>query len=314
MRTTAARLHQHGGPLRVEAVGLADPRAGEVVVDMAYAGVNPVDGYGVLGRVAADGPLPRTLGGEGSGTVGDRRVVVRGHGLGATRDGLWAVAAVVPDDALVDVPEGVGLAEAAAMGIAGITSWRSVTELGRVTAGDRVLVLGASGGVGSIAVSVAAALGATVWGQTGTEAKAAWVRDRGVVDVVVGGADEVRSQAAAFEPTVVIDPLGGPFTGAAVEVAAPGGRLVVLGTSAGPDGTVPLQAFYRKGLTAFGYGGLREPDAVLTRALQDALAALADGRLQVAVDTTLPLARVGEALDRIAGRRVRGKVLLDLRG
>ncbi len=99
--------------------------------------------------------MPRTLGTEGAGTTDGCPVMARGLGIGTTRDGLWATAAVVPRAALIDVPGGVDLAAAAAMGVAGVTAWRVVTELAQVKPDDTVLVLGATGGVGSIIVSAA---------------------------------------------------------------------------------------------------------------------------------------------------------------
>ena len=98
---------------------------------------------------------PRTLGGEGAGEVDGRLVLVAGEGLGFVRDGVWAQAAIVPRDAVVEVPEGVAAEHAAAMGIAGLTALNCVRALARVTAADRVIVLGASGGVGSMIVSLA---------------------------------------------------------------------------------------------------------------------------------------------------------------
>jgi NADPH2:quinone reductase len=305
-------LVEHGQPLRVEAVDLADPAAGEVVVTMRYAGVNPIDRYGALGRTALDGPVPRTLGMEGAGTVGDRTVVVHGGGLGTARDGLWATAAVVPEPLLVDVPAGVDLPVAASVGIAGVTAWRAVTELGAVTAADRVLVLGASGGVGSIAVSAAHAAGATVCGQTGRDTKVAGIEAQGADRVVVSGADDLVEQLAGFRPTVVIDPLGGAFTGAAVAAMATHGRLVLFGASAGAEGPMPLQLVYRKGLTIVGYGGLLDPDDVLVPWIAETLQAVADGRLRVPIDSIVPLGDVNGALDRLTGRSLEGKVVLDL--
>src|SRR3954453_6070747 len=162
----AARLHSRDTPLVVEEVVLPSPGDGEVRVELAFAGVNPVDSYIARGRVASDGPMPRTVGGEARGLVDGRPVLVTGAGLGSTRDGVWAGAANVPETAVVPLPEGVGLREAAAMGVAGLPSWHTL-QLAGVRSADRVLVLGASGGVGLTTVSLAAALGATVWGQTG---------------------------------------------------------------------------------------------------------------------------------------------------
>lgn len=313
MQARVARLVEHGRPLVVDEVELAQTADDEVVVDMAYGGVNPVDRYGALGRVAPDAPLPRILGSEGSGTVDGRPVLVRGHGLGTSRDGLWATRAVVPAAATVDVPAGVALDAAAAMGVAGVTAWRVVTEKARVTGEDRVLVLGASGGVGSIAVSVAHSLGATVWGQTTSRDKAGWVAQRGADRAVVADAASLAEAVAELRPTVVIDPLGDGFTGAGVEALEPRGRLVIFGTSADTHGDVPLQALYRKSLTVYGYGGLIEIDDVLAGHIADAMDALRDGRLEVVVDRILPLDRVDDAFELLEQRAVQGKLLLDLR-
>jgi NADPH:quinone reductase len=312
MRVRAARLTGHGKPLEVTEVELAEPGPGEVVVEMAYGGVNPVDMYGAQGRVAPDAPVPRTLGGEGAGTVHGRPVMVRGHGLGTSRDGVWARSAVVPEAALVDVPEGVPLAEAAGMGVAGLTAWRTVTELGQVSAGDTVLVLGASGGVGSVIVSLAHGLGATVIGQTGQEESRHFVTQSGADHVVVSHGQDLADQVATFEPNVVFDALGGVFTGQAVEVVRPHGRLVLFGVSAGGEGELPLRAFYRKNLTLHGYGGLIQPDDVMTAATRAALDALSRGEFAIPIDSILPLDQVNEAFTRFQHRRVRGKLILDL--
>lgn len=314
MTIRAARLVGHGMPLRVEELDLPAPGDGEVVVDLAFAGVNPVDRYGALGRVAVDGPVPRTLGTEASGHVNGRPVVVGGHGLGTLRDGLWATRAVVPEESLIDVPPGVLLEHAAAMGIVGATAWRIVTEVARVTRNDRVLVLGASGGVGSIAVSVVRAIGATVWGQTDKSEKADWVRGRGAHRVVTAGPETLAEAVRELRPTVVIDPLGDGFFGAAVESLAERGRLVIFGTSAGDRGDVPLQALYRKGLTVFGYGGLLDDDNTRAHYVAEALEAARNGRLEVVIDRVIPLEQVNEAFELLADRSVQGKLILDLSG
>lgn len=305
MKVRAVRLLSHSEPLAVEEVELAEPGKGEVVVEMAFAGVNPVDRYQAEGRVAQNVPLPRTLGSEGAGTADGRPVMVRGRAL-------WATAAVVAEKALIPVPEGVRLEQAAAMGVAGVTAWRCATEKAAVTAGDRVLVLGASGGVGSMLVSLSRSLGATVWGQTGSGDKADWIRDLGADEVIVGDAERVRRDAGEYRPTVVFDPLGDGYFGAAVEVMAEKGRLVAFGTSAGPTGDVPLQLLYRKALTVHGYGGLIESDEALAGGSREAMQAVADGRMRVEIDRVVPLDRVTEAFALLADRSVRGKVVLGM--
>jgi NADPH:quinone reductase len=313
-RVFAARLAKHGQPLRIEDVELATPSEQEVVLEVAYAGINPVDMYAADGKVAADAPVPRTLGTEGAGTVDGRPVMVRGYGIGTARDGLWARAAVVPRAALVDVPDGVELAAAAAMGVAGVTAWRTVRELAEVSADDTVLVLGASGGVGSVIVSAAHAAGATVIGQTGHSDNSGWIHDRGADQVIVAGAGDLADTAAPLHPTVVFDGLGDGFTGAAIEALEPHGRLVIFGASAGPDGQVSWQSLYGKGIRVLGYAGLLESDEDMSAAIGRALQALAAGELSVPIDSAVPLDQVNEAFDRIEGRSVRGKLVLDTRG
>ena len=314
-RARAARLHAHGKPLVVEEVDVAAPGDEELVVEMAFAGVNPVDRYVAEGRVAPDGPLPRTVGMEGVGRlVADGRpVLVHGGGLSTVRDGAWAERIVAPRLALTDIPAGVDLEAAAAMGVAGVTAWRTATEQARVTADDRVLVLGASGGVGSILVSLCRSLGARVWGQTGNPDKASFITEQGAEEVVTGGADDLVAAVEPLSPTVVFDPLGDGFTPGAIEALAPFGRLVSFGVSAGPMAEINMQVIYRKGLTVFGYGGLIEPPERMQPGKAAALAALADGRLRVAVGEVLPLGRVNDAFAALVDRGVTGKIVLDLR-
>jgi NADPH2:quinone reductase len=311
MRVTAARLVEHGKPVEVEDTDLPGPGDGEVVIEMCYSGVNPVDRYGALGRAAAGAPLPRTLGTEGVGLLDGRPYLVRGHGLGTARDGLWASAAVVPRAALIEVPGGVDLVEAAAVGVAGVTAWRVVTELADIQPHDVVLVLGASGGVGSTVVSAAARLGATVIGQTGSQAKADWVRGRGASRVIVAGADELEQALDGQRPTVVFDPLGGAFTGAAIGPLHQRGRLVLFGTSAGAAGTIPLQSLYRKAAIMQGYAGLIESDETMAMAIRRTLDALANERFSIAVADVLPLSDVSEAFARIEQRVLLGNLVLD---
>jgi NADPH2:quinone reductase len=314
MSTTirAARLHQTGQPLQIDHVELPEPGPDDVRVEIAFAGVNPVDRYVAEGRVAPDGPLPRTLGGEASGTVDDRPVLVVGGGLGARRDGVWAQAAVVPSQLVVDLPEGIELRDAAAMGVAGLTAYKVVRELGAVSREDRVLVLGASGGVGTMIVSLASAAGATVWGQTGSEDKVSLIQGLGADRVLVTGPDELEEALADFAPTVVFDPLGDGFVSGAIEAAALRGRIVSFGTSAGAEVQFNLQSLYRKALSLLGYAGMILGDEERRRGLEAALQALAAGELRVVIDDVLPLQEVNEAFRRLLDRQVQGKLVLAL--
>ena len=309
----AARLHLHGSPLVVEPVSLREPGPDEALVELAYAAINPVDRYVAAGRVAPDASLPRILGSEASGSLDGAPVLVCGHDLGRAKDGLWATAAVVPRAAVTPLPAGVDLKQAAAMGVAGVTAWTVVSQLAKVRPEDRVLVLGASGGVGSIAISLIRSIGAQVWGQTEDAKKRAWISARGADQVVVTGSAGLVEAVAGLNPTVVLDPLGGAYTGPAITALEPFGRLVIFGTSAGLRGEIGIQELYRKALTVRTYSGLIEPSDRLAVGVAGALSALAAGQLRVSVDSVMALAEVNDALARQAGREVLGKLVLDLR-
>jgi NADPH2:quinone reductase len=312
MKTTAARLIEHRAPLRVEDVDLKETGPDEVLVEMAFGGVNPVDRYGAMGLAAPDGPLPRTLGTEGSGIVDGKPVLVHGSGVGTKCDGLWATKAVVPRQSVTEVPDGVELAFAASIGVAGATAWNVVKEVAQTTSEDRVLVLGATGGVGGMIVSLAHSTGATVWGQTRNESNRTWISEMGADGVIISDGTEMAKSAGELSPTVVFDPLGGGFTGQAISVMAEHGRLVLFGTSASQNGELPLQMVYRKGLTIFGYGGLIASQEVLANAKRRALEAVADRSMKVAVTKAFPLSEVNDALSFQAGGSAPGNVLLDL--
>ncbi|MGZ4793617.1 MAG: quinone oxidoreductase family protein, partial [Ilumatobacteraceae bacterium] len=185
----AARLHSIGGTLQLDE--LPDPQAGpgEQLVDIAYASVNPLDVWITQGSVgAAAAHLPWTPGSEATGHVDGRPVLVRGGGLGVVRPGLYCSRIAVPDAWLLPLDSNADLAQVAAMPVAGITAFSALHGRAHVEPEDRVLVLGASGGVGAMAVQLAKAAGATVWGHTGSPAKAAGITANGADNVVVASA------------------------------------------------------------------------------------------------------------------------------
>ena len=307
----AAVLHQIGGTLTVDELPDPAPLDDEVLVEITHASVNPLDiwvGRGAPGTAAAN--LPWIPGTEAAGLHNGLPVLVRGGGIGVIRRGLYATRAVVPPSCLLELPEGTDPVAAAALGVAGITAWHCVQTRGSCGPADRVLVLGASGGVGSLAVQIAKATGATVWGQTTSAAKAAGVMALGADRVVTAEADALEETAAELRPTLVIDGLGGAFTGAAVALLEPFGRLVLYGASAGDDIALSSRGFYRKGVTMVGYTGLLETPQHQAEVLSQLLARVRAGTLRVPTEV-LPLSAAAEAHRRILDRQVEGKLVLD---
>jgi NADPH2:quinone reductase len=237
-------------------------------------------------------------------------VLVNGGGLGTMTDGVWAEAVTAPREVLTPLSPWADLTAAAGLGVAGITAWNTVVESANVTAQDRVLVLGAGGGVGLSIVCLAQSLGATVLGQVGSEPKAEAVRAYGA-QATVADAHALPGAAGDFAPTVIFDPLGGEFTGAALSVLAPRGRHVVFGTSAGAEVQLSLRAFYRTSQRIIGYGGLSLTPEERRTGARAAVAAFEDGRLKVHVGRVIALSAAENVFDALSDRSLAGKLVID---
>lgn len=164
-------------------------------------------------------------------------------------------------------------------------------------------------------ISLCRSEGATsVVGQTAEADNRDWLSRIGATDVVVvSGSAELADQVGELAPTVVFDALGDGFTGQAIASMANHGRLVIFGSSAGTSGELPLLALYRKGITVFGYAGLLASEEELARAKRRAMQAIAERRMHVEIGARFPIERANEAFECLAARKVRGKLVLDLR-
>jgi NADPH2:quinone reductase len=305
----AARLHAFGEPLRLADVPPAAPTQDEVLVRLTHASVNPLD-IRLCEGGAGRPPLPFVPGCDGVGHTDDGPVAVHGDGIGTLRPGTFAERICAPRAAVVPVPDGVDLGSAAAIGLVGATASYVVRQTAGVTAADRVLVLGATGAVGMLAVQVAVATGATVWAHAGRDVPvvAGLGAERTVVTTAAGLRDAVRE----LRPTVVVDGLGGEFTSAAVRSLATGGRLALYGVAAAGRADIDLATVYRRGIAIRGVATRNLPAAATSAALTDCLTLAADGRLRPVVADRVPLAEVNTALDRLAGRGTTGKLLLTI--
>jgi NADPH:quinone reductase len=307
----AARIHEFGGTLQIDDVPEPQPAEDEVVAELRFIGVNPIDVWVTEGTVAGGTQtLPFIPGVEAAGEVDGEPVLAHGGGLGVLRDGLYRERAAVASEAVLALPGGLDPRQAAALGVAGATAWRLVHDVAPITERDRVLVLGATGGVGSLVVQLARAVGVTVWGQTSSAEKASFLEELLVDRAVVASAEDLEREASGLEATVVIDPLGDGFTVAAVRAMAPFGRIVLYGTSAGHRADVDLRALYRKSIRLLTYSGTIEPETSLRQAKEQVLQAVARGDLRVPIDEVLPLEKAAEAHRRIKEKGVRGKLLL----
>ena len=252
-------------------VGIAPEPVGEAI-DVLAAPINPIDLAVSRGALATGHPeLPYVPGCEAVGRTADGRIVwLFGGSLGRTSDGALAERAAVGDAyAVVDVPEGADAALAAGLGIAGLAGWLPFAWRAPLTGGEDVLVLGATGSVGLVAVQTAKLLGAARVVAAGrSSAGLQRAADRGA-DATLQ-LDEASDLVTAFKevfdgdgPSFVFDALWGEPGAAAVLASAPKATIVNLGQSAGATAALSSEAVRFKSLTILGMSVYAVPSDVL---------------------------------------------------
>jgi NADPH:quinone reductase len=233
---------------------------------------------------------------EAVGRAGGRRVYAFGDGLGIARDGALAERTFVAEERLIPIGDEVSDELAVAFGIAGIAGWLAVTERGRVGSGDRVLVLGATGAVGLVAVQAARLAGADRVVAAGRRPeRLARIRELGADTTVelAGDFSAAAKEACGGDgPTVIVDLLWGPPLQTALEAAAPRARVVHIGQSAAPEATLTSAAVRGKQIDLLGFSNFGLPVEELRRGYLELLGHATAGRVRLPVETF--------ALDRIA--------------
>ncbi|MFH8936951.1 NADP-dependent oxidoreductase [Streptomyces griseosporeus] len=297
-----------GGPevLTCTETDVPEPGAGEVLLRVGGAGVNPGDAVLRSGRVPDLVTLPWTPGNDVAGVVehvgpGVTRFAPGDEVYGmlpVSRRGAYAEYTAAPAAALAPKPKNLDLPHAAAVPLAAVTAWTALDALGRVGPGDRVLIHAAAGGVGHVAVQLAAERGAHVIG-TARPAKHDWLGELGADELVDYTAVDFRDAVAPVD--VVLDLVGGAYGGRSLDVLRPGGLLVGAAIDPGVDEAAAAARGLRYAwVTA-------EPSG---QALEPVTERIETGRLRVAVERTYPLAEAAEAHRAIEAKRTTGKLVL----
>jgi len=285
----AMRIHAWKEPPRLADLPEPVRTPGRTLVRMAAATVGHIDRTVWGGHFMNPPDLPYVPGVEAAGIVIEsetfapgERVWVRGAGLGTRFDGTWREIIDAPDAAIGRLPERVPMSLGSAFFSPCTSAWVALHEVARVRAGERVLVSGASGAVGSLAMQLA--------------------RDAGA-EAVAWKPDEPGSNA-----DVLIDTVGGPVLAAALERIEAGGRAVLVGYTAGNQITLDIARFLQRDVSLLPLNMFRR-DAAGRAAAPELLARLADGRLQLQV-TEFPLADASRAMQWITQRGHRGRAVL----
>ena len=305
----AVRQHELGGPevLLVEEVERPEPGPTEVLVRVAAAGVNPVD-WKVRARGGLLGEPPFTVGWDVAGVVEELGFGVTRFEAGDRVFGMprfpreaaaYAEYVASPSRQLAEIPDGLGDVEAAALPLAGLTAWQALVETADVGPASRVLILGAAGGVGHLAVQIAKARGAHVIG-TARAPKHEFLRGLGVDEAVDYTTEAVEDRVRDVD--VVLDLVGGETGERALPTLRDGGLFVAVPSGAGVE---PLRAAAAGRVRVTGI--LVEPDRL---GLEELARLVSRGALRPHVAATFPLADAGRAHEAGETGRTQGKLVL----
>jgi len=321
----AWQVHAQGEPaevLRLAEVETPEPGPGQARIRVAAAGIGLPDVLMCRGTYPLTPPLPFTCGQEAAGTVtavGDGVELGVGDRIMSTAvftegRGSFAEECLVFADSAFPIPAGLTDAEAAGFWIPHLTAWVGLVDRGGIAAGDRVVVLGASGGSGIAAVQLAHALGAEVLAVVSDAERAAFCRQLGADETVVHGdgpiAPVLRSWTGGAGVDLLYDPVGGSLAEDAWAALTRDGRLLAIGFASGRWPEIPTHNFVITNTSLVGVIAGGQSRAELDEIYRGLASLVDDGSLRNAVTTEHRFDDLPEALQQVAERRLVGKSVL----
>ncbi|WP_298913894.1 NADPH:quinone oxidoreductase family protein [uncultured Roseobacter sp.] len=315
----AMQVTELGQPLVLRDIPTPKPAPGQVQVKVHTCGLNFGDLLIIKGTYQEKPALPFTLGMELCGTVTDI-----GEGVTTLRVGQRVAAycgfdaladyAAISADICVPIPDQMTDEDAAAFLIAYGTSHVALDYKAHLKPGERLLVLGASGGVGLTAVELGKLMGAEVIAVARGDDKLQVAKAAGADHLINSETDDIRDTVKSLGGAdVVYDPIGGDQFKSALRACRPEARLIPLGFASGEVPQIPANHLLVKNLTVIGFywgGYTRVNPKVLTDSFEVLTQWYVDGRIKPHVSNILPLAQANEALDLLKTRKATGKVVV----
>lgn len=315
----AMQLIEYGKELQLNNIEIPLPAAGELVIRVAACGLNFADTLMIKGSYQEKPTLPATLGLELAGTVTAVGAGVSGFAVGArvaayAGGGGLADYAAVPAKLCVALPEQMPCTEAAGFLITYGTSHLALHDKARLQKGERLLVLGASGGVGLTAVELGHLMGAEVIACARGAQKLELCRQMGADHLIDSDTDDIRDRVKALGGAdVVYDPIGGAQFTAAMRACNPGARLLPLGFASGDVAPIPANILLVKNMSVLGLyigGYIKLNPKALTDSFDQLIGWYVEGRIKPHVSHVLPLEEANAGLDLLRKRQATGKVVI----
>ncbi|MDR2316314.1 MAG: NADPH:quinone oxidoreductase family protein [Pseudomonas sp.] len=313
------------GPARnlvLEDVASPLPKKNEILLDVQAAGVNFPDTLIIEGKYQFQPPLPFSPGGEAAGVVaavgekagafkvGDRVMALTGWGA-------FAEQVAVPFYNVLPIPASMDFTTAAAFGMTYGTSMHALRQRGQLQAGETLLVLGASGGVGLAAVEIGKAMGARVIAAASSAEKLAVAKAAGADELIdysqASLRDEIKHLTGGQGVDVIYDPVGGELFEQAVRGLAWNGRLLVVGFASGTIPQLAANLVLLKGAAVLGvfWGAFAQHQPEDNAAnFKQLFAWHAEGKLKPLVSQIYPLAEAGAAIEKLGQRQAVGKLVV----
>ena len=318
-RVKAVRIHEDGGPEVLVVEDVADPVAteGEVLVQLKASALNHLDVWIRKGLPSV--PKPRILGADGAGVrvdTGERVVINPGieagngtiHVIGEHGDGTNAELIAVPAANVYPIPDGLSFEEAAAFPLVFETAYRMLVTRAGLREGEWVLLWGIGSGVSTAGLAIAKALGARTIVTSTSDAKLERAAELGA-DFAIRTDGDVKTfvkETTGRGVDIVIDHVGEATWRTSLDVAAPGGRIVVCGATSGPNPPAALHRIWWKQLSILGSTmGTRED-------FEAVYELVASGRARPVVDEVIPLADIRAAHERLEAGEQLGKIVLSI--
>lgn len=327
----AAIFYEHGGRevIQIKDVPVPTLLDDEILVEVKACGLNHLDIFCRRGMPGLPIPLPHISGGDIAGVVAEvgpkvttvkpgERVMLnprimrdgKKYILGETTWGGLCEYCKAPAEAAIPIPDNVSFRQAAALPIAYGTAWRMLMTRGQIKAGETILVLGASGGVGVACVQIAKQVGCTVIAAASSEEKLQRLKELGA-DILLNYQEIpewhrfVREHTGGAGVDLVVDYTGAVTWEKSIKAAKQGGRIVTCGATSGYEAITDLRYVWVRELNIIGSNGWADEDLVTV------LDQVAQGKLVAVIDRVLPLTETAEGHRLLEDREVFGKVLIE---